>query len=142
MRRFFDTNILVYLFDNDAPDKKSAAQELIEQEARAGSFQTGTQVLQELYVVLTRKLANPLASETAEHVIRDFAQFQVVQVDVDSILKAIPLQRRLNFSFRDALIVQTAMRGGASILYTEDLQHGQEIHPIKIVNPFLESATP
>jgi predicted nucleic acid-binding protein len=136
MLHFFDTNILVYLFDNDAPDKKQLTQKLVEGEVKAGTFQTSTQVLQELYVVLTRKLAVPLAMNQAEQVIREFARLSVTQVDIDTILKSIQLQQRLKYSFWDSLIIQSAMQGGASIVYTEDMQNGQQIDELKIINSY------
>ena len=40
-------------------------------------------------------------------------------------------------SFWDALILEAALRGGADTLLTEDLQHGQRIEGLTVVNPFL-----
>jgi len=35
-RAFFDTNVLVYLFDEDAPSKQARARELFAEQARSG----------------------------------------------------------------------------------------------------------
>jgi predicted nucleic acid-binding protein len=95
-----------------------------------------TQVLQEFYVATTRKLGLPLSSQDAERAVRDLAELSLVQVDAPLILAGIQASRRYGFSFWDALIVQAALQGGAEVLYTEDLQHGQDIEGMRIVHPF------
>jgi predicted nucleic acid-binding protein len=136
MRAFFDTNTLVYLYDNDAPEKKRKAQSLLLKAAEAGQVLLSTQVMQEFYVSVTRKLAEPLPSADAERAVRRLADFSVVQVDPNLIFTAIAVSRRYRFSFWDALIVQAALQGGAATLYSEDLQHAQSIDGMLILNPF------
>jgi predicted nucleic acid-binding protein len=136
MRAFFDTNILVYLYDNDAPEKKRKAQSLLLKAAEAGQVLLSTQVMQEFYVSVTRKLAEPLPPVDAERAVRRLADFAVVQVDPSLIFTAIATSRRYGFSFWDALIVQAAIQGGAATLYSEDLQHTQLIDGMLILNPF------
>lgn len=136
MRTFFDTNVLVYLFDEDYPEKKAQAQALLEKETENGRILVSTQVLQEFYVTVTRKLELPLSPEKAEEVVSQFMVFPLVEINSSHILKAIRKSINLQFSFWDALIIEAAISGGASILYTEDLQHGQIIDNLKILNPF------
>jgi predicted nucleic acid-binding protein len=136
MSSFFDTNILVYLFDGDAPDKRSRAQELLEREVAGGRAILSTQVLQEFYVAVTRKLSEPLSAEVAEQAVRDLAALPVTQVDARMVLSAIGRSRSMKFSFWDALIIEAALASGARRLLTEDLQHGQEIEGVRIENPF------
>ena len=50
---------------------------------------------------------------------------------------AITLQGRYGFSFYDSLIVAAALEGGCTRLYSEDLQHGQQIQRLTILNPFV-----
>lgn len=137
MRTFFDTNILVYLFDADAGEKKEAAADLFQKETSAGRALLSTQVLQEFYVVVTRKLQDPLEPHNAEGVVRDLACLPLVTINADSILSAIGRSRKMALSFWDALIIEAALVGGASRLITEDLQHGQVIDGLQIENPFL-----
>lgn len=137
MRAFFDTNVLVYLFDNDAAEKQERARELLAQQAGSGQVLLSTQVLQEFFVAATRKLGRPLPVDDAARAIRRLAAFQVVQVDTGMILEAIAVSKRFGISFWDALIVQAARQGGAEILYSEDLQHNQDVEGVRIVNPFL-----
>jgi len=81
MRSFFDTNILVYLFDDDAPDKKLRAQSLLEKETAAGRALLSTQVFQEFYVTVTQKLTVPLSSDNAEEVIRRLMALPHVEIN-------------------------------------------------------------
>jgi len=136
MRAFFDTNVLVYLFDADAPTKREIARSLLEGEAATGRVLLSTQVLQEFYVTVTRKLESPLGSTEAAQSVRELAQFPLVQVDAPLVLAAIDTSQRLGFSFRDALIVRAALQGGAEVLYTENLQDGQKIDGMTVKNPF------
>ncbi|NBC12189.1 MAG: PIN domain-containing protein, partial [Gammaproteobacteria bacterium] len=55
---FLDTNVLVYIFDGDEPDKQAVARQLLRD---SGEIRLSTQVLSEFYVTVTRKLARPLA---------------------------------------------------------------------------------
>lgn len=79
----------------------------------------------------------PLEPEAAEAVVRDLAKLPVIGIDSDRILAAIGRSRRMQLSFWDALIIETALAGGADRLITEDLQHGQNIDGLLIENPFL-----
>ncbi len=136
MRSFFDTNVLVYMFDNDAPAKKVRAQKLLHKETEAGRTLLSTQVLQEFYVAATRKLKLPLQAEVAEEVVHNLAVLPLVEIGKSHVLGAISRSRRWQVSFWDALILEAAINGGASVLYSEDLQHGQVVEGLTIENPF------
>ncbi|MGK2906591.1 MAG: PIN domain-containing protein [Desulfuromonadales bacterium] len=135
---FFDTNILVTLFDQDVPDKRDRAKMLFQQEVEAGRFVASTQVLQEFYVAATRKLAVPLPVADAEEAVRALADLSIVPVDSSMILSAIDRSRSMQVSFWDALIIEAALSVGATCLLTEDLQHGRQIDGLRITNPFLK----
>ena len=140
-RSFFDTNVLLYMYDDDAPEKKATALEVFEREVEAGRAALSTQVLQEFYVNATRKLERPLSPERAEARVRDLSSLTLVQVDARSILAAIRRSRGLMLSFWDALIVESALSIGAERLLSEDLQHGQQIEDLRVENPFLRSVS-
>ncbi len=133
---FLDTNVLVYLFDADAPSKQKRAREILDKQVRGGQALLSTQVLQEFYVTVTRKLASPLDEKTAEQAVRDLASLPMVQLDSALILAAIARSREDRFSFWDALIIQAALSGGAQRLYSEDMQDGRMIEGLRIENPF------
>jgi predicted nucleic acid-binding protein len=139
-RSFFDTNVLVYLFDNRDPGKKIRAQQVFAEESERGRAVLSTQVLQEFYWAVTRKLATPLPEEVAEERVRDFSRLPLVRVDAPMILAAIMRSRSQSFSFWDALVIEAALRARAGRLLTEDLQHGQRIGDLTVENPFREGA--
>lgn len=136
MRVFLDTNILVYLFDQDAPDKKATAQKILSEKGARGEALISTQVLQEFYVAVTRKLAVPLPSEIAEQALRNLVDLPTIQVDPAMVLSAVAKSRRHGFSFWDSLIIEAAIAGRAKVLFSEDIQHGQKIDGLQIKNPF------
>ena len=138
MKFFFDTNVLVYLFDADSPDKRKQARALFQKHAEAGDILLSTQVLQEFYVAVTRKLARPLDTAAAAEAVTSFAVLPLVQIDSELVLSAIHSSRNSQLSFWDALIVQAAIEGHASTLCSEDLQHGQTLDGLHMVNPFSE----
>ncbi len=105
-RSFFDTNVLLYLFDDSAPEKKTLAQEVLSEEVEAGRAVLSTQVLQEFYVSVTCKLADPLPPDVAEAQVDDFARLPLVRVDEAMILAAIGRHRSMSLSFWDALILE------------------------------------
>ena len=85
----------------------------------------------------TRRLASPLHPERAAARVRDFARLPLVRVHEVMILAAIERSRSMSFSFWDALILEAALSAGADRLLTEDLQHGQRIEGLTVVNPFV-----
>ncbi len=139
-RSFFDTNVLLYMYDDDEPHKKARAIDVFEEAVWDGLAVLSTQVLQEFYVNATRKLAVPLSPERAAARVRDLARLPMVRVDEAMILAAIERNRGMSISFWDALVVEAALRAGAGRLLTEDLQHGQRIGGLTVENPLLEGA--
>jgi len=133
-RCFVDTNVLIYLFDNDSPSKQARAQALLVEER--DRIVLSTQVLGEFYVNVARKLEQPLPQDAAALAVEDFSRFEVQSVTAELVLAAVHRSRSSLLSYWDSLIVETARNAGAEILFTEDLQHGQEIDGLRIVNPF------
>ncbi|MBW2701849.1 MAG: PIN domain-containing protein [Deltaproteobacteria bacterium] len=136
-RIFLDTNVLVYAFDDSDPAKKNRSLEILEQVGKQLQAVVSTQVLQEFYVVVLRKLKKPLSEDEAEGAVRRFAQLPVVLIDKAMILSAVRTSRIHQLSLWDALIVQSATESGCRRLLTEDLQHGQRFGSLQIENPFL-----
>jgi predicted nucleic acid-binding protein len=135
---FLDTNVLVYRVDRDAPSKQRIARDLTHRLIRSGEALVSTQVLQELYAVLTRRFRPLVSPPTAARLVDRFSQIDVVQITPSIILAAIATHQRYAISFWDALIVQAAAAGGAERVLSEDLQDGLEIEGVRIENPFRE----
>ena len=134
-KTFFDTNVLVYLFNADFPDKQSRAREALQQALERGAVVVSTQVLQEFFVTVTRKLARPLPAGEAETALRRLMALSVVQIDPDLILAAAVSSRRDRISFWDALILAAASAAGCDEVLSEDLQHGRSFGRVRVANP-------
>ena len=135
MPDFFDTNVLVYCIDPRDEGKQARARELVAN-ASAGSTGTiSTQVLIELFSVLTRKQKVPDA--IASELVQAYALWPVIDSDLKLFQAAMIMAVEHRLSIFDAMIVQAALRSGATTLYSEDLQHGREFGLLKLVNPFL-----
>jgi predicted nucleic acid-binding protein len=132
---FVDTNVLVYAFDKSNSPKKRVAQRLMNKLMEEDRLRVSTQVLQELFVTLTRKVSQVCSSEEALAVLEDLTAWPLMVVDYAAIRAAVGLADQAKLSFWDALVV-VAARTGAVVLYTEDLNDGQEILGVRISNPF------
>ena len=133
---FLDSNILVYAQDKGAPDKQKRSRKLIAELAGSGNGVISTQVMQEFYVAVTRKLA--VDALAAKSIIKTFSVFEIVQVTPDLIQEAIDCSILNVLSFWDALVVAAAAAARCTTVYTEDLNSGQAILGVTVKNPFLK----
>lgn len=138
MSFFFDTNVLVYVFDRAESIKQARAQELVTAHMTARDMVLSTQVLQELYVTLTRK--KQLGAADALEVVTTFAQERIVPASADLVLRGLALSQQRQLSAWDALIVQAALQAGCTTLYSEDFQNGARFDELVVLNPFLLQA--
>lgn len=135
-KTFLDTNILVYAYDNTAGRKHEIARDRLLELWDSGRGIISTQVLQEFFVTVTRKLPSSMDARSAQAIISDLCTWEVVVIDGDDIIAGIDLAARHQLSFWDAMIVEAALNGGASLLLSEDLSHGQKMNGVVISNPF------
>ena len=133
---FVDTNVLAYAHDRSETAKQPVARTLLEGLWRDRAGVLSTQVLQELYVVTTRRFDPPLPGAAARELVVLYASWPVVHVDIPLIVAASELEERHTLSFWDALVVEAARRAGATRLVTEDLQAGRTIGGVTVENPF------
>lgn len=133
---FVDTNVLVYAHDSSAGAKHDRARALIEELWDSGQGVLSTQVLQEFCINVRRKAAHPLSKDETRRTVQDYLNWEVVVNAPESVVRALDIEERYGISFWDALIVTAAEICGASVLYTEDLAHGQVYASVRAVNPF------
>lgn len=100
---FVDTNILIYAHDRDAGVKHDIAASLIEKLWEAGNGVLSTQVMQEFYVNVTRKIAAPLTPGQARSIIGNYAAWRCELNDPEIIMLASEIEERNRLSFWDAL---------------------------------------
>ena len=137
---FLDTNIFIYQLDGADPRKQVIANGLVRDALRTQEACISYQVAQECLNVITTKARVALNSSQAQAYL-DAVLAPLVQVGSSTELfrRALDLRERWRFSFYDSLIVAAALTAGCSRLLSEDLQHGQKLEQLTIVNPFLEA---
>jgi predicted nucleic acid-binding protein len=133
---FVDTNVLAYAHDTSETRKQQIAEALLDALWTGRTGALSTQILQEFYVVATRKFDPPIRRRAARETVALYATWPVIQVNAALILTASQLEERHKLSFWDALVVEAARVAGATRLVSEDLQHGRRIGGVRIENPF------
>jgi len=136
VKTFVDTNILVYAYDRGAVSKHDVASGLLQDLWHSGHGLVSTQVLQEFYVNVRRKARKPISIDEARALITDYLSWEPIVNDGAAILDAIDIENRYQLSFWDALIVAAAQNGNASMIYSEDFNHGQRFDSVVVRNPF------
>ena len=131
---FVDTNVLIYADDTRDAGKQACARQWLLRlwELRAGRL--STQVLNEYYVNVTRKLGLPQGDARAK--VRRFQLWQPWQIDQQTVETAWGVEARFGLGYWDCLIVAAAAQAGCTHVLSEDMQHGQQMDAIAIVSPF------
>ncbi|HPR05791.1 MAG TPA: PIN domain-containing protein [Denitromonas sp.] len=133
---FVDTNVLVYARDAGEAQKQARARDWLTFLWQTHQGRLSTQVLQEYYQVVTRRLRPGLAADTARGDVRDLAVWQPVAADLPLLERAWVAESRFQLSWWDALIVGAAQQLGCRYLLSEDLQDGQDLDGVIVANPF------
>ena len=132
---FLDTNVFVYMFDETDPIKRQRAETLVGNSLINSTGCISYQVVQETLNVLTQRINVSIESAT---LMLDDILIPLWQINPTPELYRMGLrvQSRYGFSYYDSLIVAAALEAGCTRLYTEDLQHGQQIQQLTILDPF------
>jgi predicted nucleic acid-binding protein len=137
-RFFLDTNIFVYSFDPTAANKFRRANELIAEGVQKAQGVISYQVIQEFFNVALRKFQQPMnVSEAEQYLSTVFRPFGYVPSSPRLFVQGLRLSEKYRLAWYDSLIVAAALESNCTILYTEDLQHGQRFGELRINNPFL-----
>ncbi|NQE46603.1 hypothetical protein C5S31_11340 [ANME-1 cluster archaeon GoMg2] len=134
-----DTNILVYAYDESEAKKHEICKRLIDECWRLKEkYSISLQNLSEFYVVITKKIENPVPMETAKGIIADIIEFQnwvVINHDARTILSAIEINMTYEVHYWDALLTATMRENNIFCIYTEDSDF-KSIPWLKVINPF------
>lgn len=133
---FCDTNILVYAYDLSAGEKRTIAKRLVEALWESGRGALSLQVLQEFFTTLTRKVSPPVSALTVRRIVEDLATWRVHEPGRPDLFAAIDASIEWGISFWDAMILVAARRSGATVIWSEDLNDGQEYGGVVVRNPF------
>lgn len=134
---FVDSNILVYAHSRASAEKRDKASELVDRLWVSGGGSLSTQVLQEFFVTVTRKVPQPLSIGEAAEIVADYSRWAVHSPEPTDLLAAIDIHKRIRISFWDAMAIHSARRLGCRVLWTEDLSDGQSYAGVTVRNPFL-----
>ncbi len=133
-RSFIDTNVLIYAEASDAPVKQRVALDLLKQLYDEALGVLSTQVLQEYCNVALKKLYLPARHVRAQ--LDLYGQFEVILVTPAIIHAALDLHQTRSIAFYDAIIVATAQTAGCDVVLSEDMNTGESLAGVRIVNPF------
>lgn len=133
-RIFIDTNVLIYAFLDNEPEKHEQAVDLLSEVIGKDVF-VSTQVLSEIYVALTR---NGIEHADIEHYLLELEDnMNVPGITFAIIQRCLALKVRYHYSYWDSLILASALDNHCQIIYSEDMQDGQQIEQaLTIRNPF------
>jgi predicted nucleic acid-binding protein len=129
---FVDTNVLIYAHDADSGNRQRSVQQLLRD--RTGVL--STQILEEFYATITRKMWRTIPRAKARQLLSGYARWLVEVITPADVVAASELEERYQLSFWDALVVITARKAEVARLVSEDFQHGQTILGVRIENPF------
>jgi predicted nucleic acid-binding protein len=134
-RFFIDTNLWIYLYDLRDEFKRKSIEKIINDNFE--NILISTQVLNEIYNTLSKKIK--IDHHTIKEIIFEtIINFEVSNLSVVTVLQAIELKAKYQFSYWDSLIVSSALENNCTLLYSEDLQNNQIIeNKLRIINPFL-----
>lgn len=135
---FIDTNIVVYSFDPKDQRKRDIARELIQNALKEQVGCISSQVIQEFLNVSTRKFNPPLSRpDSLKYLNAVLAPLCEVFTSLDLLRRTIEVSERWQYSLYDSMIITAALQANCAVLYSEDLQHGQQVESLTIVNPFV-----
>ncbi|MGY6586740.1 MAG: PIN domain-containing protein [Wenzhouxiangella sp.] len=133
---FVDTNVLFYARDTTEPRKHQAAREWLRHLWSNRTGRISTQVLKEYYQVVTRRLQPGMPTEEAREDIRGLQTWNPVEINATTLEMAWVVEDRHGFSWWDSLIIASAQQANCRYLLSEDLQDGQTIGELSVINPF------
>jgi len=138
-RRFVDTNVLVYAYDQDEGAKQAVARHILREALVDGNAVVSSQVLGEFFIAVTRRIPDPLTVDEAQQAVAALQGLRVVAVDGAMVDRAIETHRQYQISYWDGLIIAAAERAECATLLTEDLSADQMYHGLRAQDPFASS---
>jgi predicted nucleic acid-binding protein len=132
-----DTNILIYLYDQNQPDKQNQSKLVLEQLELTRSGRLSVQALAEFFSVSTRKLSpNLTAAEALEQIDLFIRLWPVFDVTPMIVMEAGRGVRDHKLSYYDAQVWATARLNQLPVVFSEDFRDGSILEGVRFVNPF------
>jgi predicted nucleic acid-binding protein len=135
-----DTNVFVYTYATAEPEKRARALEALDRLVLHARGKISTQVLGELFRVVTAKLRPPRGADDALEDITTLARaWPVLPVTPLIVLDAARGVRDHSLSYFDAQLWATARLNQIPVVLTEDFAHGRLLEGVQFLNPFSAS---
>jgi predicted nucleic acid-binding protein len=132
---FVDSNIFLYTLDSSEKTRREKAKARLVELSGTNRIVISTQVLNEVYAVATRKLGVEVVM--AKRFVRQLCDFDVIVVTQEVIDAAMDCSILHQLNYWDALMIAAAELARCSVLWTEDLNPGEMICGVRIVNPLV-----
>jgi predicted nucleic acid-binding protein len=133
---FLDTNVLLYCVDDRVADKRDRAQQWVTACWTRRCGRISAQVLNEFYANARKKFPTAISAGDARAIVRRYQHWNPWQNDQATVETAWAIESRYGFGWSDALVIAAAQQQGCRYLVSEDLQHGQQVDSVQILNPF------
>jgi predicted nucleic acid-binding protein len=134
---FVDTNVLLYAFDETDLLKQQRARQWISECWTRRCGRLSTQVLNEFYSNARKRFSTAILAGDARAEVRRYQAWNPWLIDQPTIETAWAAESRYQLNYWDALMIAAAQHQACTLLLTEDLQHGQRIDKLQIINPFI-----
>jgi predicted nucleic acid-binding protein len=134
--RFFDSNIVVYGYDNTDARKHAIAQQLLAEAPLQGDVVVSTQVFGEFFNAAVTKRKIMTAEEVRKVILKISAGIRVAEVDLGLVRDAIAIHQRYKLRYWDSLIIATAKRMKCVEVLSEDMADGQDYGGVIVRNSF------
>lgn len=137
--KLIDTNILVYAYDTSEGNKHEASRDLLIQIWKEGGGIICLQNLMEFFVVITKKVENPIDVAEARTIVEDFLKsdnWRIIDRDVDTFLNAVNLVSEHEIHLWDAVIAACMKENDLTEIVTENKKDFEKIPDIKVIIPF------
>ena len=133
---FIDTNIFIYAYTKDCENKNKVSCDLLRDNVSRENIFVSVQILNEFYSIMAKY---KYSHSQIEYYLKEIiGQVNVIPLNLETVENCLKIKERYRFSWRDSLVLSSALESDCSILYSEDLQHGQTVeNSLKIVNPFV-----
>lgn len=136
---FLDTNLFIYQLETEDETKATIANQIIRKGIETGNACISFQVVQECLNTIVRKAQICLTNEqTVQYLDASLSPLLRIYPSVSLYRRGLKIQSRYQYSFYDSLVIAAALEAGCKTLYSEDMQHGQQIEQVTIQNPFME----
>lgn len=132
---FLDTNLLVYLYDENEIEKQKSVITFLKSLRKKQQAVLSVQTLGEFFNVTTKKLK--ISKEQSMFFCNEIRHmYPVYEISTENVFHAMQISKTTNFSYWDSLIIAMAIDTDCSVLYSEDLNPGQQVEGVRIINPF------